>query len=218
VDFRLIYEGALHVASSKGGTRSEEKHAIRRAVHKQLASLWKMIPQLAARTVEHSILSAPPQERVTLGYRTTMAAAIAQPSLVEILGNQFNRCGYKFVPLVSEHLKLSCGLDITFLRRDMPGVLLVHSGGDIDNRIKVLLDALQMPSDCSQLTDQIKQPDENPYFYVLMEDDKFITDLAVTTDTLLTPCPSGAESDVHSVIKVRVRPTDFSFENLAFAI
>lgn len=128
-------------------------------------------------TKSHSILSAPPQERVALGYKTTMAASIARPSLLETLGNKFNRCGYRFVPLVSEHLKLSCGLDITFLRRDMPGLPLIHSGGDIDNRMKVLLDALQMPPpDCSQLIGQTKQADEDPYFYVLMEDDKLIAD------------------------------------------
>jgi hypothetical protein len=146
-----------------------------------------------------------------------MAAAIAQGSLLETLGNKFNISGYKFVPLISNHLKLSCGLDILFLRRDMPGVPLIHSGGDLDNRLKVLFDALRVLAE-HEVAGAQKDADEEPYFYCLMEDDALITDVAVTTDTLLTAYETGHENDVHLVIKVRVRPTDFSFENLAFAI
>ena len=151
-----------------------------------------------------------------MGKRTTMAAAIMQDSLLVTLGAKFDRSGYKFVPLISNHLKLSCALDILFLRRDMPGIPLIRSGGDIDNRLKVLFDALRIPTDCHELAGATKEADEDPYFFCLMEDDAMITEVAVATDTLLSPCGSGRESDVHLVIKVKVRPTDFSFENLAF--
>jgi hypothetical protein len=123
VEFRLIYEGPLKAAGSgKGGTRSAEKHEIRKVLHQQLACLWRAIPDLQRRTKEHSILNAPPAKINPLGARTvTMAAALLQGSLLETLGKKFDRCGYRFVPLVSNHLKLSCGLEILFLRRDMPG-------------------------------------------------------------------------------------------------
>jgi hypothetical protein len=220
MEFRLIYNGPLKAAGGgKGGGRSNEKHRIRKALHKQLKQLWQTIPNLKMRTDIHSILHAPPSVPNETGARTViMAASLAQPSLLARLGHNFDRCGYKFVPLVSNELKLSCGLDILFLRRDMPGTPLIKSGGDIDNRLKVLLDALRIPTDCSELKGSVKDIDEEPYFYCLLEDDVLISDLSVTTDSLLTPYAIGEESDVHLVIKVKVRPTDFSFENLAFAM
>lgn len=214
MEFRLVYEGPLKAAGTS--TRSKEKHEIRKELHKQLACLWQAIPNLKIRTTEHSILRAPPSVRDKEGRRTvTMAAAISQNNLLETLGNKFDIAGFKFVPLVSKHLKLSCGLDILFLRRDMPGAV-IHSGGDLDNRLKVLFDALRVPAE-NELAGMKKDAAEEPYFFCLMEDDALITDVAVTTDTLLTPCGTGHENDIHLVIKVRVRPTEFSFENLAFA-
>lgn len=216
VEFRLVYQGELKAAASgRGGSRAPEKHAIRRCFHSQLASLWQVTPHLKDRAEPHSFFNAPPVRKVANAATKTfhVPAYASKPSLLETLGNQFDRCGYKFVPLVSQHLKVSCGLDILFLRRDMPGIPLIHAGGDLDNRLKVLLDALQMPDSCAGFT---KKPEEDPYFFVLMQNDKMLTELSVTTDTLLTSCDPGHENDVHLVVKVKVRPTDFTFENLAF--
>jgi hypothetical protein len=217
VEFRLVYQGPLRAAGSSGG-RVSEKHAIRKTIHKQLANLWQVTPQLKIRTTDHTILEPGSRTINAAGQEVhTLPSAGPRESLWQTLGNKFDRCGYKFVPLVSNHLKLSCGLDILFLRRDMPGVPLVHSGGDIDNRLKVLFDALRVPADCGELAGTAKDADEDPYFFCLLEDDALITEVSVTTDTLMTAHGRGEENDVHLVIKVRVRPTDFSFENLAFA-
>jgi hypothetical protein len=219
MEFRLIYDGPLKAAGGgKGGRRTEEKHAIRKVLHKQLARIWEINPNLKVRTKDHTVLfpgAATWDENQKITSRT-MATSHLHQSLCKTLGENFNRCGYKFVPLVNNHLKLSCGLDILFLRRDMPGVPLIHSGGDIDNRLKVLFDALRVPENCSELTGAVKEPNEEPYFFCLLEDDALITDVSITTDTLLTPYLAGTENDVHLVIKVKVRPTDFSFENLDF--
>jgi hypothetical protein len=80
----------------------------------------------------------------------------------------------------------------------------------------LLFDALRIPADCSELGGATKEEDEDPYFFCLLEDDALITEVAVTTDALLAPYSVGTENDVQLVIKVKVRPTDFSFENLAF--
>jgi hypothetical protein len=220
VEFRLLYDGPLKAAGSGGsGRRVSEKHAIRKALHKQLAQLWQVVPNLRMRTSDHHVLNpgAATWDVATHKYTSrTMASSDLRESLWRTLGSKFERCGYKFVPLISNHLKLSCGLEILFLRRDMPGTPLIHSGGDIDNRVKVLLDAMRTPADCSELAAATKEADEDPYFFCLLEDDALITEIAVTTDVLLTPCPSGHENDVRLVIKVKARPTDFSFENLGF--
>jgi hypothetical protein len=221
VEFRLVYEGPLKAAGGgKGGTRSPEKHTIRKVLHKQLARLWEVIPQLRYRTTEHEAFVPGRRYRDADGTEHhELPSAQFRKSLLETLGKKFDRCGYEFVPLVSKHLNLSCGLDILFLRRDMPGVPLIHSGGDIDNRLKVLLDALRIPTECTEIPDGTKkESDEHPYFFCLLEDDALITDLAVTTDTLLTPHIPETENDVQLVIKVKVRPIDFSFDNLPFSV
>jgi hypothetical protein len=89
---------------------------------------------------------------------------------------------YKCLYLIGEGHGLSCSLDVLFLRRDCPGGLVKH-GGDIDNRIKVLFDALRVPA-TSELPDVSPSDDENP-FYCVVQDDKYIDKLTLTTDRLL---------------------------------
>ena len=59
---------------------------------------------------------------------------------------------------------------------------------------------------------------EDP-FYVLLEDDRFITHLSVTSDMLLDPLESVADKDPQArlVITVSVRPYDVNSSNLDFA-
>ncbi|MCJ7503408.1 MAG: hypothetical protein MUP80_10175 [Acidobacteriia bacterium] len=156
-------------------------------MHKQLAELWRRHPFLNER----------------------METQIVDPgstsiSWVQLAAKNFERCGYRFLPLIGRDFGIACSLDILFLRRDDPGNL-VRSGGDIDNRIKVLFDALRMPETGDELPTEYKQPavDEDP-FYCLLENDNLITEVRVTTDRLLKSVePSGSENDVHLVIHVR---------------
>ncbi len=214
-----MYDGPLK-AAGRGGSqgRTNEKHAIRKVIHKQLARLWEVVPDLKRRTTDHLVLlpggaTWDANHKIT---SRTMATSDLRQSLCKTLGDSFDKCGFKFVPLVNNRLKLSCGLDILFLRRDMPGIPLIHSGGDIDNRLKVLFDALRVPANCDEVAGAVRDTDEDPYFFCLLEDDALITEVSVTTDTLLTPYVAGQENDVHLVIKVKVKPTEFSFENLEF--
>lgn len=178
MQFRLVYQGKLH-AASPNDTRVKEKHIIRKSLHRQLSELWKV--QLWLRGASHH---------------------------KEVL-DRFARCGYRFVPLIcgggGPHIfrqPVMCALDILFLRRDQPGDL-VRSGGDIDNRIKVLFDALRMPQDCNELCGELPSADEDPFF-VLLEDDRLITEIKITTDRLLTPIGEDERlNDVHLIIHVR---------------
>jgi hypothetical protein len=83
-----------------------------------------------------------------------------------------------------------------FLRRDNPGSLITH-GGDIDNRIKVMFDGLKMPKQVKELGDYAMGADENPFF-CLLEDDKLVTSVSVTTDRLIVPQKS--EENIHDVL------------------
>src|SRR2546428_2812835 len=111
LEFHLIYQGELP-AASQSKNRAREKQNIRQVFHKQLVSLWNTHPFL-----------------VQLGNDS--------PKLG--IANRYARCGFRFLPLVSDWFMAACALDILFLRRDGPGSL-IKSGGDIDNRLKVLFD------------------------------------------------------------------------------
>jgi hypothetical protein len=165
LEFRLIYQGPLH---SDG--RTKEKHLIRKQFHGQLTELWRVHPFLSWADKPHSVYG--------------------DRSYLQQLADQYARLGYRFVPLIQDDGKgriVTCELDILFLRRDNPGYLLLRGGGDIDNRIKTLFDGLKMP-DCLNDLGGFDNPaaDEDPFF-VLVQDDKLITALNVTTDRLVLP-------------------------------
>ena len=71
------------------------------------------------------------------------------------------------------------------MRPGAPGKI-ISDGGDIDNRVKVLLDALRVPTDANEM--RLKSGEINPKrIYCLMEDDKLVTSIKVTADRLLSP-------------------------------
>jgi len=102
----------------------------------------------------------------------------------EIIADDYSRCGFRFVPLVRKANEFTCALDVLFLRRGHPSDLIVS--GDLDNRLKTLIDSLKIPGECSELGSAVPDADENPFFW-LLEDDSLITGMRVTTDRLLTP-------------------------------
>jgi hypothetical protein len=176
MEFHLVYDGKLPAAGS-GGTRAKEKHVIRKVFHRQLMNLWRTQPFLREFSAKNG------------GSEFGLA-------------NRYARCGYRFLPLVSDWFMASCALDVLFLRRDGPGSL-VKSGGDIDNRLKVLFDALRMPQTCDEVCGESPTPEEDPFFCVL-EDDRLISKVQVGTNWLLTSAgPDEHVHDVHLVIRVK---------------
>jgi hypothetical protein len=172
MEFHLVYRGRLPAAGG-GGTRVREKQDMRKIFHKQLANLW-----------------------------TTEAFLKSEKGAVAYIANRHSRCGFQFVPLVSDFFSVSCALDILFLRRDGPGSI-VKSGGDIDNRIKVLFDGLRMPQTCDEVAGDSPAEDEKPFF-CLLEDDKLISRVQIDTNWLLTaPEPGEHINDVQLVIRVK---------------
>ena len=184
MQFRLVYQGNLPSAG-RSESRIKEKHAIRKVLHKQLVQLWRCQPILSRYLSEDS-----PNDRSLL------------------IDYKFERYGFKFLPLIQDYFgSLACTLDILFLRRDLPGDLIKY-GGDIDNRIKVLFDALRMPQESHELDGQKPGEDENPFF-CLLQDDRQITEVNINTDRLLTPQTTGENiNDVHLIIHVKTLSLD----------
>ena len=127
--------------------------------------------------------------------------------MAEVLAEQYREFGYRFVPLVRDEISLLCSLSILFLRRDIPGSAL--SAGDIDNRIKTVIDALRRPRHANELVgSETPAAGEDPFF-CLLEDDSQVSHLEVETDTLLDP-PTDDRSDdsrARLVVTVELRPT-----------
>lgn len=201
MQFRLVYRGPLPAQSNSEG-RLREKHHIRRVLHAQLRQLWSTQSGLKG-----LVSPPPPPKAPNVGLSIHFKIG---PTFVENTANRFARCGYRFVPLIGdifgEARSTACALDILFLRRDGPGNL-VRSGGDIDNRIKVLFDALRMPQDCNEVRGLTPEADEDPFF-CLLQDDQLITEVKITTDRLLTPMEDAERvNDVHLVIHVRTQMT-----------
>jgi hypothetical protein len=167
----LIYHGPLP-SESGSETRKKTKNEIRRVLHLQLKQFWEEV------TNDTGFMAFAPNPGIQ---------ASRNPSEIAEGHKLLNRNGniYRFAPLIGKRFALARSLDILFLRRDNPGGVVKH-GGDVDNRIKVLLDALRMPQNSLDLPEDAPREGEDPFF-CLMEDDQFVTKLCITTDRLLTP-------------------------------
>jgi len=188
MEFHLIYAGGLIKSANAKGV-VWEKHAIRHHLHAQMKRLWETHPALheyASRTIEEQ--GRPPIK------------------FLDNLAHSYERAGIGFIPLMTASNGLVCSLDILFLRSDRPGTIL-QSGGDIDNRIKFLIDALRIPSDASEMRKRPSdEPDPNP-MYCLLQDDKLITTLRVKTDRLLFTIGDAA-NEACVIIRVETAQVD----------
>ncbi len=186
MEFRLTYKGPLPAVGT-----ATDKQAIRRALHHQLRKLWKLDPHLANWPLSH-----PNPENFS--------------SKIEELAHNYTIAGTQFVPLITEKLGLMCSLDVLFLRRYVLGEV-EHTGGDLDNRIKTLLDALRTPNNREECGKEVLEADEQPMF-TLMSSDALVADLRIESDRLLTETSlhgSAAMKDSELVIKVKTRIVDY---------
>lgn len=181
--FRLLYGGDL-LKSAARKHRVWEKHSIRRHFHSQIKRLWETNAALryyADKVVEDRSGSA------------------SIPFLHQ-LSKTYAKAGQGFIPLLTSANGLVCELDILFLRQPGPGEEKSYPG-DIDNRMKLLLDALRVPKDGTQMFRKVEdEPDPDP-MYCLLGDDSLITGLKVTTDTLLM---AGEQQSEEAVVVITV--------------
>ena len=93
--------------------------------------------------------------------------------------------GFKFAPIFTEKFGHVVKLNITLLTPSEPG-RVVTQGGDLDNRLKTLFDALRAPKAGELPKDDSPREGEEPFF-CLLEDDALISAVSVETDRLLRP-------------------------------
>jgi hypothetical protein len=187
MEFRLKYRGPL-----KGNGSPEQKQRIRRFINPQLSTLWSQPPLTDYKE-----------------YLSGGKHAVANSPFSRVVGP------FTFQPLVTSAYDIVAELSITFLRPEPPG-LLVSNSGDIDNRVKTLLDALRMPHNLQELPANDSPTEQEKPFCVLLEDDSLITHLAITTDRLLEP--TNYQLDVILIIHVRVKVTRATIDNLSLGV
>lgn len=144
----------------KSNGRAKDKHQLREEFHPQLKTLWSQEP---------------------LSHFTSF---YDRPNLKNSITRQIGR--FMFVPLVCQAFFLVARVHVTFLRPEPPGSI-VTQGGDIDNRLKTLLDSLKIPSEPNALPSDAIPDSREKFFFCLLEDDNLITELSVNTKQLLIP-------------------------------
>jgi hypothetical protein len=107
--------------------------------------------------------------------------------------------GIEFIPCISTRLYMRAELSVRLFSASMPGGLVLH--GDIDNRLKTLLDALSIPTE--QQIPKNPEIDSDGRMFSLLEDDKLVTRVEVANDRLLTESDQSRNAivliDVHPV-------------------
>ena len=173
MQFTLVYRGPL-----KSNARPSAKHTLRQHFHRQLRRLWSVFP---------------------LNEYGEWLEPYSKANEVSVLRQMH---GFTFAPLICERMHALAELSMILLWPQRPGSI-IKSGGDIDNRLKTLFDALKMPSEPTALPrGAIPQPDETPFF-CLLEDDSLIARVNVETDRLLEDAADTTE--VALLIRVTTR-------------
>ena len=160
----------------KSNAGPKDKHDIREDLYPQLKNLWDIEP---------------------LSRRKNFLKHENKPSVLKEID------GIIFAPLICNALDFICQLDLTMLWPETQGVIS-NVGGDLDNRLKTLFDALQCP-DTNQIQPVKERFADKQPFFCLLENDKLITSVDIRTHTLLC---SKNKTDVSVLIHVMVKAVD----------
>jgi hypothetical protein len=195
-----VYEGPL-LAHNDHRPKADHKHAIRKQFHPQLKKVWELY-------LSHWVSSNAPS--------TLKKVYTPGGTIVEQMARNYASFGFNWVPLVNEQLILACSLDILFLRHETARGKIIQ-GGDIDNRLKTLIDAMRIPHIQQEIGTNVPEAGEDPFFCFL-SDDGLITEIKIQTGVLLTPLdPNAQEEPVKLIIRVALRPLQLTDWNMSFA-
>jgi hypothetical protein len=202
----LVYDGELPSTSHADTT---DKMKLRRAFHRQLDQVWqrKLMLQQFMENWRAWIDSVGSKDRWSA--LTDQERNVREANSLVI---PFIRGDFCFVPIVTKRHHLVCELDILFLRAEKPGSLFdTNTAGDLDNRLKILLDALRVPKQGNQLpATDAPQHGEDP-FLCLLEDDDLITSIRIESERLYEPSDrQHLENNVRLTIRATIKAQEFS--------
>lgn len=215
--FTLTFQGDLPPTGNKSKS-PKKKSEVRRHISSQLDELWHVHPALqrliANRLVPRTggvLTDEEHHSNPTIDQRAPagpgdldLCASIAVTNPTHGTVN--------FRPLVRRSLALTCSLSILFMRKEEAGSVYMRGRGaygDLDNRIKTVLDALTVPPIDQSVDGGL------PFMYALLEDDALVTALNIQTRRLLN-APGTSASHVNLVIEVDVRLAESRHYNRFF--
>ena len=212
--FTLTYDGQLP-GSGNNSRKLKEKWSIREQISPQLSRLWTIHPclKVALQNRFHPL-------RGSFYSRDEYHHSVAPENneVTSIPEGSIDLCAVQrvgdinFIPLVRNTYATVCSLSILFMRQEPIG--RVYQGGDLDNRIKTLLDALSVPK-AEQVAQMSDPKNTAETIYCLLEDDALVAGLSVETCRLLTS-PTAPENEVRLIIQVDVKVTDARSYNTLF--
>lgn len=187
--FRLIFEGEIR---PRQVATLDDIHRIRQVLHPQLKRMWEHPP--FAELEDRWLRPVNPSDPQAFYARITTIDK------------------KQYAPLVARDL--GAELDIVFLRQQARGQL-IGDGGDIDNRLKTLFDALRMPTkaEVQQLGAAVDH-DEDP-MHCLLQDDALIHRVNVETDRLLR---DANPHDIVALIQVTVVVTRVTWDTTSLTV
>jgi hypothetical protein len=183
VEFDLKYRGLLPAATGSN-KQVPGKHHVRQVVREQLEVLWAKDSRFTK--IDPSKLQ---RGKMKEG-RFDVQRPIGDFPAAWLYHHEVR--GIHFVPLITHIREARCRLAIRLFRRHPPGEIIAR-GGDLDNRLKTLFDALRMPHTADELPDGV--PLGPSPFLCLLDDDALITKVSIETFGLLTPPGPGEDAD-----------------------
>lgn len=198
MDFRLTYQGRL-LSNRDDWKRHNHKHEVRKSFHLQLKELWSTHPALKFRTT------------IPTQWQDLKTGEMHTGTRVNNLSHQFAKHGVNWAPLINGVFGTVCSLSVLFLRPEPKGGIV--QTGDLDNRIKLLFDALTIPTE-NELPNNFDAKQEPDPFFCLLADDSLITQFTVAADRLLIP--GQDQSTAHLVIEVKTMLADHDKGYLEF--
>lgn len=217
--FTMFYDGGLRptqrdAAANQIEPLADHKMQIRKNFHAQLKRFWHINQFLR----EHTVVPRAMPARIRFDEAVWGSDQRDHIPLVEYVAKEHEEHGYNWVPLVRKDWRLRCALHIHLLRHD--GIESPVNAGDLDNRVKTIIDALTKPSSANQLGSFVEPAEDEKPFFCLLEDDDLVTEFSVETDTLLTePISKQHEHmrEVRATIAIEIQPYLVDTLNLSFA-
>ena len=193
MELTLRYRGRL---PSTGSVR--DKQALRLALSPQLGDFWGR-----DRRYHHHDLNALPIAR-------RVKDKIGTDGPIRSMADcqfRYQLGGIDFIPLVTDALQADCALSIRIHRPQDAGSI-IYTGGDLDNRLKTLFDALRMPRDMTELDPKAPMANPGPdsgRVFCLLQGDELITKITIDSKRLLGPPvqpnePNYVEMDIDVTI------------------
>jgi hypothetical protein len=194
--FHLAFEGAL---PSSGNVNSEHPKS------SKLKAIWAIRDnvnlQLVHLVATHHAFSG------RSGASRALMHALIPPIVVD---------GHAFCAIARARFKVRCGLKIDLLVNHEPGSVITKAG-DLDNRLKTLIDGLRVPAGRQEIKTFTSSEKLAADKYVcLLEDDVLITSLQIAMARNLAFPQNAGQDHVKANIVVTIEPSERTFENEAF--